>query len=61
MKNEFSAGKIELAYNKAPKRAVKNHRWMDRALYEWLDKNGIDKFDDIADTVLMIKRELKRD
>jgi len=32
---------------------------MDRALYEWLDKNGIDKFDDIADTVLMIKRELK--
>lgn len=58
MNNEFKDGSVELVYNKYPERKVKNHRWLNPELKAFMEENKIDKFDDISDTILILKYEL---
>lgn len=50
-------GDIIIRYNKLQRFKFQNHRWYAQypELYNFLQENKIEKFDDIADTVLMIE------
>lgn len=46
--------KITLSYKNTKDEVLKNHKWLTPQLRDFLQMHKMDKFDDIADTVLML-------
>ena len=51
---EHYLDKINLVYRNQENRDSINHKFLNDGTREFLKKNQLDKFDDIADTILML-------